>query len=194
MDRLLEVERLESGVFPLKVQSIDLQPFLNGCLQEWSGPAVLKEIELRPAPSYLTATVTADPEILRRVIGNLLQNALKYTPAGGRVELGATGDKDRVRIRVADSGRGVGTDERKRLFDRYYRVEGRDQAAHAGAGLGLYFCRLAVEAHGGTIDVADGPGMVVVLDLPLTPALPVASLSRGGIVFDKIASPPVKNR
>lgn len=170
MDRLLEVERLESGLFPLRVQPIDLSNFLNGCLQEWTGPAVLKEIELRTAPAYLAATVTADPELLRRVIGNLLQNALKYTPTGGRVELGATVEKDRVRIRVADSGRGVGDEERKRLFDRYYRVEGRDQATHAGTGLGLYFCRLAVEAHGGTIAVADGAGMVVLIDLPLAPA------------------------
>ncbi len=108
--------------------------------------------------------------MIRRVISNLLDNAVKYTPSGGNIRLTAESKEQAVLFSVADSGPGIPTEERHRIFDKYSRIE--RVGAPKGLGLGLAFCRLAVKAHGGRIWV-DSPaegGAVFRFTLPQVPA------------------------
>jgi signal transduction histidine kinase len=99
--------------------------------------------------------VWVDEDMLRRVLTNLLENAVKYTPTGSKIYLGARQDGEMVLMWVQDTGPGIPPDERERIFDKFTRLHG--SGGPKGLGLGLAFCRLAVEAHGGQIWVEDGP-------------------------------------
>ena len=114
------------------------------------------------------STLRADPDLLRRVLENLLENALRHAPEETVVRVSITLQGDAVEIRVADRGSGVPEAMRESIFERFVQVESRDRAAtRSGRGLGLAFCRLAAEAHGGTIWVEDGaPGAVFCVRLP----------------------------
>jgi signal transduction histidine kinase len=114
--------------------------------------------------------VEADQDMIRRVISNLLDNAVKYTPAGGSIRLSAALEEGNVRFSIADSGPGIPTEERHRIFDKYSRIE--RVGAPKGLGLGLAFCRLAVKAHGGRLWVDSPPegGAVFQFTIPLAVA------------------------
>ena len=98
-------------------------------------------------------SVEVDPARTRQVVGNLVANALRYTPAGGQVTLSATTDADRVVIEVTDTGPGIGSEAIGRIFDRFYR-----SADSPGSGLGLPIARSLVIAHGGQISASSEPG------------------------------------
>src|SRR5208282_1559099 len=88
--------------------------------------------------------IRADPDLIARVILNLLHNALKYTHFGGKVSLRAFVEKGRPQLEIRDTGVGIAPEHISRLFGKYYRVEGGDQTSRRGSGLGLYFCRRVV--------------------------------------------------
>jgi len=110
----------------------------------------------------------ADPDLFRRVLENLVDNAIRHAPAGSTVTLSSAADGDATVIRVADRGRGIPAAERGRVFEAFVQGSTQDAlAARTSRGLGLAFCRLAVEAHGGKIWVEDGgPGAVFCVRLP----------------------------
>ncbi len=93
--------------------------------------------------------------MIDRVVANLIDNAIKFTPNHGHINLSTELCDDHVQVRVTDTGRGIPADQRERFFDRFVQVEG-DQPRTRGFGLGLTFCRLAIHAHGGRIWVEDG--------------------------------------
>jgi signal transduction histidine kinase len=102
-------------------------------------------------------TVQGDEMLLRRVITNLLQNAIAYTPIGGQVEVSLTTTPDDVELRVRDSGPGIAEADQRRVFERFVRLD--TARAGGGAGLGLAIARWIVEAHGGSLTlVTSGPG------------------------------------
>ena len=103
-------------------------------------------------------SVPADEARLRQVFDNVVGNAVKYTPAGGRVELSTAVDADEVVIRVADTGIGVPAAERPRLFEKLYRSTSAREHGIEGTGLGLSVTKSLVEAHGGTVSAAGNPG------------------------------------
>jgi signal transduction histidine kinase len=102
-------------------------------------------------------------------LGNLIDNAIRYTPSGGRIDVSVTRSGDNAVIEVADNGNGIPAAERERVFDRFYRVEG--SGAATGTGLGLAIVRAIAERHGGLTSVLDNPaatsGVLVRLSLPL---------------------------
>ncbi|HEU4950102.1 MAG TPA: ATP-binding protein, partial [Candidatus Deferrimicrobiaceae bacterium] len=112
----------------------------------------------------------ADPDRLHQLFSNLLENSLKYTDAGGRLQLSIERRENTATVHFQDSGPGVPPSEMGRLFDRLYRVEGSRSRATGGAGLGLAICRNIVEAHNGTIAAFPSPmgGLWVKVDLPLS--------------------------
>lgn len=120
----------------------DLQPLLDANGLSWATP-VQAEAEV---------TVSADPRRLSQVLANLIGNAIKFTPSGGRVGLDLTANDDVVEVGVSDNGRGIPADELPRLFDRFTRAS--SGADVAGTGLGLMIVREIVEAHGGQVGVA----------------------------------------
>ena len=114
------------------------------------------------------ATLTADGDLIRRVLENLLDNAIRHAPGGSRVVLSARASPGGVELRVADAGAGISAGLRQTIFERFAQVEGDAHARHrSGRGLGLAFCKLAVEAHRGTIAAEDAnPGCIFVVRLP----------------------------
>lgn len=109
-----------------------------------------------------------DPRLLGRVLGCLLDNAVRYAPRGGRVAIRAHLDGAELELAVGNTGPALTPDERARVFEREFRRAERAAGARRGRALGLYFCRLVAEAHGGSIGVTAGPGLPVefVLRLP----------------------------
>jgi signal transduction histidine kinase len=157
VDTLLDIARLEEGSLELDRQALDLAPLIAEVIVEERHLAESKGVALEvPLPSGLP-DVSADRDILLRVLINLLDNALKFTPAEGRVWVEAHPEAEAVQVDVVDTGPGIPEGERERIFEKFTQVQ-RHVQARRGSGLGLAFCRLAVEAHGGRIWVEDGPG------------------------------------
>jgi len=119
-------------------------------------------LRLPPTPLMLQG----DLDLLRRVLTNLLTNAIKFTPTGGKVELEVTENDENFYFSVRDNGPGIPCDEQERIFDLYTR--GADVRQIEGSGVGLAFCKLAVEAHGGRIwlDSAPGEGATFTFTIP----------------------------
>lgn len=156
---LLVLARLESGQLPLVVKPLDLAEVLADVRRGFSPQAQEKGVTL----SLLDTTippVNGDRDRLLQVFGNLVDNALAFTPSGGLGEMAAMADGPWVVATVRDSGPGIPPDELPRIFERFYRVEKSRARTDGGrgAGLGLAIVRELVEAHGGTISVASPPG------------------------------------
>jgi signal transduction histidine kinase len=99
---------------------------------------------------------SCDGALVRRVIENLVTNALRHTPAGSPIRVSIASAEGRARVAVHDQGRGVPSEATERIFEKFGTVEARQESAYRSLGLGLAFCKLAIEAHGGTIGVAPG--------------------------------------
>jgi NtrC-family two-component system sensor histidine kinase KinB len=149
IDSLLDLRRLEEGRAVIKRTKVSLAALAAEAVEEAQPVAEGKGIILQMAIPLSLPTVEADSDMIRRVISNLLDNAVKYTPGGGSIRLTAEPEGTNVRFSVADSGPGIPAEERHRIFDKYSRIE--RIGAPKGLGLGLAFCRLAVKAHGGHI-------------------------------------------
>ena len=132
------------------------------------------DLDVRISPVAATALVDADADRIAQVLTNLLDNALRHTPPGGRVALMADRAGAAIRIVVADDGEGIPADHLPHIFDRFYRVDTARDRAHGGSGVGLAIAKVITEAHGGTITAhSDGPGRGAVFTVAL-PAAPVA--------------------
>lgn len=123
------------------------------------------------------ARVDADPDRLAQVLTNLLDNALRHTPAGGRVDLSADLQGSTVVVRVADDGAGIAAEHLPRLFDRFYRADTARDRAHGGSGIGLAVVGAIVRAHGGTVTATSagpGRGATFTVTLPVMRSAPAA--------------------
>jgi two-component system OmpR family sensor kinase len=112
------------------------------------------------------ATIAADPEALRTLLRNLVDNAVRYTPAGGRVDVTVESTVGEARLTVSDDGPGIPPEERKRVFDRFYRRAG---TAPSGSGLGLAIVKAIADTHGATVRLSEGPsgkGLAVSVTFP----------------------------
>jgi signal transduction histidine kinase len=137
-----------------------------GAVQALSGLAIGRQLTQAAPQGPIMSS--CDPALIRRVVGNLLGNALKFTPASGSITLTVTRVDGRPFIEVADTGPGIPPDFIGRVFDKFSQAgEGRAKKRYS-TGLGLAFCKLAVEAHGGTIGVASevGAGSRFTFQLP----------------------------
>lgn len=171
-DDLLELARWEGGRLRVDAQEIDLVEVVRGCLDEWTPEARRRSISLQvrlpigPLPLY------GDQIRLIQALGNLVENALKYAGTGGwvRVDLGPARDNT-YELSVTDSGPGIPAEVLPRVFERYFRVEGRASGGPGGMGLGLAIARAIVVAHGGelTAESPSGSGARFVLRLPALP-------------------------
>jgi two-component system OmpR family sensor kinase len=154
VEGLLLLARSDADGAPLNMEPVDLDTLLDAPLRRAGLRA--SEQDLRVASRIEPGLVVLDRDGgLERVFDNLLDNALRYAPAGSAVEVDAAARNGIIRVTVADHGRGIPPDERTRVFERFHRSPG---ASGAGAGLGLAIARATVEAHGGRISVAETPG------------------------------------
>lgn len=172
IESLLDISRMETGHIRLELSTFDLYTTSNELLQEFVPQANELGIVLRNDVEPTTPPIHADREKIARVIANLLDNALKFTPAGGQVTLSTEVLNDQVvAVKVEDTGPGIPLEYREKIFDRFTQVPGKP-GRRRGSGVGLTFCRLAVEAHGGKIWVEPTPvgGSAFTFTLPVAQA------------------------
>jgi signal transduction histidine kinase len=166
-DSLLDMNRLESG-HPI-INSFAVSPLLlaRDAYEAVSPVAENKQQKITISIPTDIPPILVDADMIRRVLINLLENAVKYSPPGGEIELGARLERPSVLIWVRDSGPGISSEDQARIFEKYTRLTYNE--AVKGFGLGLAYCRLAVEGHGGRIWVESevGKGAVFYLTLPL---------------------------
>jgi two-component system sensor histidine kinase/response regulator len=165
VDGVLAASRLEAGLFTVDPKRITARELIRPSIASFSPVAARRRLEFT-TEGDLDIFVRADPAKLRQAIDNLLANAIKFTPKGGKVRLRIASDPRGVVIEVADSGTGIAESERPTIFDRY-RQGSRGRTA-GGAGLGLAIARGIAEAHGGNISIVTGdlPGAVFRLFVP----------------------------
>jgi two-component system sensor histidine kinase/response regulator len=166
---LLDLAKAEEGQLSPKRSDIDLRALVEGVLAELGVSAQGRNVTLDS--SFVTDRIHADEDLFRRTLTNLVENAIRYAPPGTSIRVTAAYHGSDVELRVADEGSGIPPEMRDKVFDPFVQVEsGENPAARSGRGLGLTFCKLAVEVHGGTIWVEDGaPGAVFCLRLPHGP-------------------------
>ncbi|MCL4867364.1 MAG: hypothetical protein KJ063_00210 [Anaerolineae bacterium] len=168
---LLDVTRLEAGRLQPNYAPTDLNKLLHSRAAAYSPLAEGEEKQILVQAETQLPLVSADQTLLERVLENLIGNALKYTQAGGQVILAAQQQGDQALLSVTDDGEGIPLVYQSRIFDKFVQVTREDgQPIRKGSGLGLAFCRLVVEAHGGNIWVASEPdqGSTFFFTLPLT--------------------------
>jgi len=156
IESLLDIQRLEEGKAVLDPKPTSLHSLLANAAQLVQPLASESNQLLTISVTDELPFVTCDSDMILRVVTNLMENAVKYTPMGGKITLSAERAAEGIRISVADSGPGIPKHMQRQIFDKFSRVKYRD--APKGLGLGLAFCRLAVEAHGGQIWVESEPG------------------------------------
>ncbi|MEI9941901.1 MAG: hybrid sensor histidine kinase/response regulator [Pseudomonadota bacterium] len=163
---LLDLSKSEEGRLTPARATVDLTSLVRDVCDALAGRARARAIDLRQELD--TDWVYADQDLLRRVLENLLENALRHAPANSVVSVTARASAGVTELRVADAGHGVPLALREAIFDRFVQVDKPEEfASRSGRGLGLAFCRLAVEAHGGRIWVEDArPGAVFLLSIP----------------------------
>jgi signal transduction histidine kinase/putative methionine-R-sulfoxide reductase with GAF domain len=154
---LLDVQKLERGQLDLQLQPLAPASLVHDALDILRPLAEMSDISLVAHADYDLPAVLGDAEHMRRVLINLMDNALKFVGAGGQVTASATLDGNFVRIAVSDNGPGIPPEYRERIFERFVQVPGR-VSRRRGTGLGLTYCRMVVEMHGGKIWVESPPG------------------------------------
>jgi signal transduction histidine kinase len=163
---LLDVSKMEAGEMKLNLTQCELLTIAREALAKVEPLRGDRQLMLSGADEPVT--VMADAEIIARVFQNLLGNALKFTPDGGRVSVGIEPSADAVRVLVQDTGPGIPPEYRERIFEKFGQVEHPANKQRYSTGIGLTFCKLAVEAHGGQVgvDSEEGRGSTFWFTLP----------------------------
>ncbi|MET0626066.1 MAG: sensor histidine kinase [Pyrinomonadaceae bacterium] len=182
---LLDLSRIEGGVFRITHERVDVAEVVSSCVRSEARAAEKRGHELSVEPAEDLPRACADPKALRRVLSNVIENAIKYTPDGGRIRLSARTEGDEVLVSVADNGRGIPAEDMPLLFDKFHRgrpaphseamrgattdAEFLEDADMSGVGLGLYLGRNVMEQMGGRIGVESevGRGSTFTLHLPV---------------------------
>jgi signal transduction histidine kinase/ActR/RegA family two-component response regulator len=171
IDDLLDVSRVVSGKMRLDVRPVDLRTVIEGALDAVRPAAEAKTIRLQSVLDPRAGPITGDPGRLQQVIWNLLMNAVKFTPKGGRVQIQLQRVNSHVEIVVSDTGQGIAPDVLPFVFDRFRQADSSSTRAHSGLGLGLALVKHLVELHGGSVSAqspGEGKGATFIVRLPLT--------------------------
>jgi signal transduction histidine kinase len=155
VEDLFELSRLEAGDIQWSMQRVQLDELVSETVEAMRPQALSKQVRVAAAVPAGLAPARCDPERLQRVLFNLIQNAIRHTPADGSVTVLAEANGTGVEVEVADTGDGIAAEERPRAFDAFYRGGTGGARSGDGSGLGLAICRAIVEAHGGRIWFAD---------------------------------------
>ncbi|MGA8810245.1 MAG: hybrid sensor histidine kinase/response regulator [Thermoanaerobaculia bacterium] len=161
---LLDVRRLEEGKLPLNLQECDVLALVREVAGTFSGGTHTVVVVDGTEP----VGASCDRVVVRRILENLISNAVKHTPSHTAITVSAVLEETSVRIEVRDKGQGVALEARERIFEKFATIQLQAASSYHSAGLGLAFCKLAVRAHGGGIGVDDGAGggSVFWFDLP----------------------------
>jgi len=155
---LLDVTRLEAGRLTVAPRDVDPVPLVEAALYAMRTLAESTGVELAAMYEEDLPMVHADPERVTQLLSNLVGNAIKFTPAGGRVDVRVDPYDEGVIVSVVDNGEGIPADQLPHVFERFFQVSSPRIGSRHGAGLGLPIARGIVEAHGGTIWIESAPG------------------------------------
>ena len=170
VDDLLDMSRVVSGRMRLVVQPVDLRDLIEDALEAVRHAAEAKRIRLQPVLEAPGLLVSGDPGRLQQIIWNLLENAVKFTPKDGRVQVQLQRVRSHVEIIVSDTGQGIAADVLPYVFDRLRQGESGSTRGHGGLGIGLALVRHLAELHGGSVyaeSAGEGRGATFVVRLPL---------------------------
>jgi len=148
---IMAVARAGDASLPVEMSNLVPTAVIEEAVVLASGSAQERRVEISFTNNAGDIAVQADPKLLKRILDNLIYNALRHTPHGGQVAVYTEPGQECVFIHVKDSGSGLGEIDPEQLFEKYGQVNLRAQGKHRGVGLGLYFCRLAATGMGGTI-------------------------------------------
>ena len=172
VDDLQKVSRAEERQLDLRIRPVSPAAIVAAAVQAAEPAYLAKKVELRCTVDERLPQLAADPDRIGEVLANLLDNALRHTPPGGRVEVLAERHGDDVELVVVDSGEGIPPEHLGRVFERFYRVDSGRTRAMGGSGIGLAIARALVEAHGGRIRAESegaGQGARFIVTLPTAP-------------------------
>lgn len=189
MDDLLDISRIVSGKLRLNVQLFSPLASVEGAIEALRPAAMNKEIALQTLLDPLAGPVFGDPDRLQQIVWNLVSNAIKFTPRGGRVHVALQRSQASVHIVVTDHGEGIAADFLPFIFDKFTQEDASSTRRHGGLGLGLAIVGKLVDLHGGTVEAhSDGPGRGASfsVSLPLAPPASIALAREAGK-----AGPPV---
>ncbi|MHB8894108.1 MAG: ATP-binding response regulator [Candidatus Geothermincolia bacterium] len=167
INSMLDVSKMESGQMELNLADCDLGALAREVVSRLE--ALKGERQITLAVPEQPALVRGDAQLLSRLVQNLVGNALKFVPAAtGRVEIGLSSGAGRVRVTVRDNGPGIPPEHQEKVFDKFWQATARQQGLVYSSGLGLTFCKMVVEAHGGRIGVESeaGAGSTFWFELP----------------------------
>jgi signal transduction histidine kinase len=164
---LLDVSKADEGKLVAKTAEVDVTTLVDDVISELAAAAGARKVTLERAVD--AEVVRADSDLLRRVLANLIENAIRHAPVGTTVRITSAPNADGIEVSVADSGPGVPPAQRDKVFDPFVQMEesGDRPPTRGGRGLGLAFCKRAIEAHGGRIWIEDGaPGATFKVRIP----------------------------
>ena len=175
IDDMLDVSRIVTGKMRLDVRAVDLRAVVEAALDAVRPAADAKGLRLQPVLDPRAFSISGDPDRLQQVVWNLLINAVKFTPRGGRVQVQLQRVNSHVEIVVSDTGQGIAPEVLPHVFERFQQADSTSTRRHTGLGLGLALVRHLVELHGGTVAATsdgDGRGAVFTVKLPVAIARP----------------------
>jgi two-component system sensor histidine kinase/response regulator len=180
IEHWLDLSRIEDGTFAQKKIPLNLSSIIAQSTEEMAPVCRKKGISLETNIPKNLPEISGDGESLVRVFTNIIGNATKYTPEGGKITVSAQHDEYYVTASISDTGTGIPQDKLPFIFEPFFRVKGKEEK-HRGSGLGLTFCKKIVESHNGGIEVSskEGDGTIFLLKFPAR--MPAAKRATGAV-------------
>ncbi len=166
VDQILTLTRMDEGL-SVKQEPVNLDQVVNSVQQDLMQNAETSGVQLTVDGPDQPVTVSGDPALLRSVVFNLTENAIKYSAPDSHVQMELTTEPGEAVIRIRDDGPGIAPEDQERIFERFYRVDKSRSRQLGGTGLGLAIVKNAVRLHGGTVSVSSGPGKGSVFEVRL---------------------------
>ncbi|HYJ11364.1 MAG TPA: ATP-binding protein, partial [Polyangiaceae bacterium] len=187
IEDLLDTSRVISGKMSLQLQKVDISRVIAAALDSVGPAAAGKGIELAAELEHETPAIVGDPTRLQQIIWNVLSNAIKFSPKGGRVAIRLTTSATSIQISVSDQGKGIAAEFLPFVFDAFRQQDASASRVHGGLGLGLAISKQLVELHGGRIEAhseGDGQGAVFTISLPISGSPADATKHRSARQFE----------
>ncbi len=166
---MLNMSKIEAGELELKPVSFDISEMIFRTLLSFEQIIDKKHIEIKGLDSFESNSIVADKDMINQVVYNLIDNAVKFTPDGGYIEVASKSDSEKAIIRIRNSGMGIPGEEIDKIFERFYKIDKSRSYDVKGAGMGLYIVKTIIELHGGNIVARSEPGQYTefIFQLPL---------------------------
>ena len=170
VDDVLDLQKLDLSTITLELQDLDADEFLRDLIEEYEAYAREADVQLANVSEDVNRQLRADPDRLKQVVGNVISNAVKFSPAGGQVECSTRLIGTKLRISVQDSGIGIPEGKEDQVFGRFNQVESGASKASGGSGLGMHIAKMLIERMGGSISYESrlGVGTTFHIDIPLS--------------------------